>query len=97
MQIDQTFEKAKDQFTALNSKAVEFAEENTKAAFAFTREALNAKTPEALWSVQQAYMKAQQDAMTKQFEAVTTLYSTWFKDMSAPMADAMKPFMPKAA
>jgi hypothetical protein len=97
MQINETIEKTKTQFAALNTKAVEIAEENTKAAFAFTREALAAKTPEALWSLQQSFFKSQQDVVAKQAEAMSKFYADWLKETSGPMADAMKPFMPKAA
>lgn len=97
MQINETIEKTQTEFAALNTKAVEIAEENAKAAFAFTREALTAKTPEALWSLQQAFFKAQQDAVTKQTEAMSKFYADWLKETSGPMAEAMKPFMPKVA
>jgi hypothetical protein len=97
MQINETFEKTQAQITSLNVKAVEFAEDNTKAAFAFTREVLAAKTPEAFWAVQQSFFKSQQDAMVKQSEAFGKFYADWLKDTSAPLADAMKPFMGKAA
>jgi hypothetical protein len=97
MQFNDSFEKTKTQFATLNTKAVEIAEENTKAAFAFTREAFAAKTPEALWSLQQSFFKSQQDAVTKQAESFGKFYADWLKDTSAPMAEAMKPFMPKAA
>jgi hypothetical protein len=95
--INDTIEKTKTQFATLNTKAVEIAEENTKAAFAFTREALSAKTPEALWSLQQSFFKTQQDAVAKQTEAMSKFYADWLKETSSPMADAMKPFMPKVA
>jgi hypothetical protein len=97
MQINETLEKTQTQFVSLNAKAVEFAEENTKAAFAFTREVLAAKTPEAFWAVQQSFFKTQQDAVTKQTEAFGKFYADWVKETSAPMADALKPFMGKAA
>jgi hypothetical protein len=97
MQINETFEKTQTQFVALNAKAVEFAEDNTKAAFAFTREVLAAKSPEAFWAVQQSFFKTQQDAVTKQTEVFGKFYADWFKETSAPIADAMKPFLNKAA
>jgi hypothetical protein len=96
MQFPETFEKTKAQFATLNTKAVEIVEENTKAAFAFTRDALAAKTPEAFWSLQQSFFKSQQDAITKQAESFGKFYADWLKDTSAPMAQAMKPFMPNA-
>jgi hypothetical protein len=97
MQINETIEKTQAQITSLNVKAVEFAEDNTKAAFAFTREVLAAKTPEAFWAVQQSFFKSQQDAMVKQSEAFGKFYADWLKDTSAPLAEAMKPFLGKAA
>lgn len=93
MQFNDTMEKSKAQVTAFNAKTVEFAEEATKAAFAFTREALNAKTPEALWSVQQNFLKAQQEAAVRQTEAMSKFYADWLKDTSSPMAEAFKPFL----
>jgi hypothetical protein len=97
MQFTDSFEKSKAQFAALNTKAVELAEDNTKAVFAYTRDVLAAKTPEAFWAVQQSFAKSQQEAMTKQAEAVKTFYADWLKETSAPMADALKPFFGKAA
>jgi hypothetical protein len=97
MQLTDTFEKSKAQLVAANSKAMEFAEENTKAAFAFTRDVLAAKTPEHFFSVQQSYLKAQQEAALRQAEALNKLYADWLKDAAAPVADALKPLMPKAA
>jgi hypothetical protein len=97
MQFADNFEKSKDQFVALNAKAVEFAEDNTKAAFAFTREALAAKSPEALWSLQQSFLKSQQEAAVRQTEAFGKFYADWLKQSSAPLADAFKPFMGKVA
>jgi hypothetical protein len=93
MQFNATLEKSQAQAAAFNSKAVEFAENNTKAAFAFAREALAAKTPETLWSVQQSFVKTQQEAVKTQFEAFNAFYADWMRETSAPMADAMKPFM----
>lgn len=97
MQFNDTAAKTQTQFVALNTKAVEFAEDNTKAAFAFTRDVLAVKTPEAFWALQQSFLKTQQDAVTKQTEAFGKFYADWLKETSAPMAEAMKPFMGKAA
>jgi hypothetical protein len=98
MQFNESFEKSKAKVLALNTKAVEIAEDNTKAAFAFAREALAAKTPEAFWAVQQDYFKKQQDAAFKQAEAVSAIYAEWMKDAAVPnFADAFKPFLGKAA
>ena len=93
MQFNNTIEKSQAQVAAFNAKAVEFAEDSTKAAFAFAREALAAKTPESLWSVQQSFMKSQQEAAVRQAESFNALYAGWLRDASSPMADAMKPFM----
>jgi hypothetical protein len=97
MQINDTFEKTQAQLASLNTKAVEFAEDNAKAAFAYTREVLASKTPEAFWAVQQSFFKTQQDVVTKQTETFGKFYADWLKDVQAPLADAMKPFLGKAA
>ena len=97
MQFTDSFEKSKAQFAALNTKAVEMAEDNTKAVFAYTRDVLAAKTPEAFWAVQQSFMKTQQETVAKQAEAMKSFYVDWLKETSAPMADALKPFMGKVA
>jgi hypothetical protein len=97
MQFNDTIAKTQTQLAALNTKAVEFAEDSTKAAFAFTREVLAAKTPEAFWAVQQSFFKTQADAVTKQSEAFGKFYADWVKETAAPMADAMKPFLGKTA
>jgi hypothetical protein len=97
MSINETVEKSQAQFVALNAKAMDFAEANTKAVFGFAREALAAKTPESFWSLQQTFMKSQQEAAVKQVEQFNSFYADWLKQTSAPMAEAMKPFMAKAA
>ncbi len=97
MQFNPNFEKTQAQFTAINSKAVEFAEDNAKAVFAHARDVLTAKTPESFWSLQQNFFKAQQDVATRQFEAMNGLFATVVRETSAPLADAMKPFLGKAA
>jgi hypothetical protein len=97
MQYNEHIEKAQAKVLALNTKAVEMAETNTKAAFAFTREVLAAKTPEAFWSLQQSFFKSQQDVAVKQMQAFSTFYADWMKEASVPMADMFKPFATKAA
>jgi hypothetical protein len=97
MQFNDTIEKSKTQFIAVNSKAMEYAEENTKAAFAFTRDVLTAKTPENFFALQQSYFKSQQEAALRQAEALSKLYADWLKETAGPAAEAFKPFMPKAA
>jgi hypothetical protein len=97
MQINDSIEKTQAQIASLNAKAVEFAEDNTKAAFAYTRDVLAAKTPESFWAVQQSFFKSQQDVATKQTEAFGKFYADWLKETSTPMADALKPFFGKAA
>jgi hypothetical protein len=97
MTFNDSFEKSKAQLLAANSKAMEFAEENTKAAFAFTRDVLNAKTPESILSVQQGYFKSQQEAALRQAEALNKLYADWLKGSASPVSEALKPYFPKAA
>jgi hypothetical protein len=97
MTINATIEKSQAQIAALNAKAIEFAEENAKSAFTFTRDALAVKTPDALWSLQQTFLKAQQDAGLRQVESLSKFYADWMKEAAAPMTDALKPFMPKTA
>jgi hypothetical protein len=97
MSINETVEKSQAQFVALNAKAMDFAEANTKAVFGFAREALATKTPESFWSLQQTFMKSQQEAAVKQVEQFNSFYADWLKQTAAPMAEAMKPFMAKAA
>jgi hypothetical protein len=91
------FEQSKTQFVAFNAKAVEFAEDNSKAAFAFAKEAMAAKSPENLWSLQQAFLKAQQETAVRQVETFGKFYADWMKANSSPFADALKPFMGKVA
>jgi hypothetical protein len=97
MQFTETFEKAQTKLVEMNTKAVEMAEANTKTAFAYARDVLAAKTPEAFWTVQQNFLKAQQDAAAKQFEAMQSFYGEWMKDAAAPMAEAVKATTRKAA
>jgi hypothetical protein len=95
MFTNSAFETTKTQLAAANVQAIEFAETNTKAAFAFAREALAAKSPETLWSLQQAYLKAQQEAAVAQSQALAKSYADMFKVGANPLADALKPFMGK--
>jgi hypothetical protein len=97
MQFTESFEKAQAKLVAMNTKAVEMAEDNTKAAFAYARDVLSAKTPEAFWAVQQNFLKTQQDVAAKQFEAMQSFYADFMKDAAAPVAEAVKSAGRKAA
>jgi hypothetical protein len=97
MQFNDTIEKTQAKFLALNTKAVEMAEDNSKAAFAYARDVLAAKTPEAFWAVQQNFFKSQQDVATKQFETMQSFYADWMKEAGAPVEDMLKPARRKAA
>jgi hypothetical protein len=91
------FESVQTQFTALTSKAVDVSEQNTKSVFAFAREALAAKTPEAFFKAQQEFFKSQQAFAAKQAEELYAFYAECIKQAPVPFADAFKPFMPSKA
>lgn len=88
-------------FADLQLKGMEYAEANTKAAFAFWREAVSAKSPEALFSLQQSFLKSQSEAVARQFKDMNTLTLSLVRDAAVPMQDSMAkafaPFQPKKA
>ena len=84
MQFNDTFEKTKAQFVALNTKAVEFAEENTKAAFAFTREVLPPRPQKPSGRSSSLSSSPSRKPLCKQTEAMSKFYADWLKETSGP-------------
>lgn len=80
---------AKSRFAELQMKGVEIAEVNTKAAFAFVRDAMAVKSPETLVTLQQDFFKAQQDVLMRQFQDVNSLTLAILRDLSAPLQDGL--------
>ncbi len=88
-------------FADLQLKGVEYAEANTKAAFAFFREAVATKSPDAFFSLQQAFLKSQSEVLVRQFQDINTLALSVVRDAAAPVQDSMSKafsaFQPKKA
>jgi hypothetical protein len=78
MQFTENFEKSQAQVQAISAQAMTFAEENTKAGFAFVREAMSVKSPDAFWSMQQSFFRAQQEAATRQAETLGKLVTSFW-------------------
>ena len=88
-------------FADLQLKGVEYAEANAKAAFAFWRDAFAAKSPDALFSLQQAFVKSQSEILVRQFQDINTLAMSLVRDAAQPVQDnmskAFSAFQPKKA
>lgn len=78
---------AKSRIAELQLKSMEIAETNTKAAFAFARDVLSAKSPETFVTLQQDFFKSQQEAALRQFQEVNSLTLGLFRELAAPVQD----------
>jgi hypothetical protein len=72
-------------FAELQAKGMEIAETNAKAIFAFWREATTVKSHEALFTLQQDFMKAQSENAFKQFQDLNTVTVALVREASAPV------------
>ena len=86
----------------LHSKGMAFLETNTKAVMGFWRDAAAVKSPEALFTLQQDFFKAQSEVAVKQFQELNDVTSAFVREAAAPVQEgftksfAAFPF-PKAA
>jgi hypothetical protein len=88
-------------FAEMQMKGVEMAEANAKSVFAFWRDALAVKSPEAFLSLQQNYMKSQAETMMRQAQDLNAMGAALVREVSAPMQDNISKtfaaFQPKQA
>ena len=83
--MSQSAKQVQEGFTALQSKGVAYAESNAKALFAFWRDAVAVKSPEALFNLQQDFFKNQSEAAVKQFQDLNSATLAFVKDSAAPV------------
>lgn len=99
--INQSAKAYQARFADLQAKGMDIAEANAKAVFAFWRSATAAKTPEALFAVQQDFFKAQSEAAMKQFQELNSVTSAMVREAAAPVQEGFSKFtnltFPKAA
>ena len=69
----------------LTAKSVDIAETNTKALFSFWRDAASVKSADALFALQQDFVRAQSETALKQFQDINTVTVALVRDASAPM------------
>jgi len=83
------------------AKGMDIAETNTKAFFAFWRDATSAKSPEALFALQQDFVKAQSETALKQIQDLNSFTVALVREASAPvqagLTKAFAGFTAKAA
>ena len=77
--LSQSAKQVQEGFVSLQSKGVAYAESNAKAVFSFWRDAVSAKSPEALFNLQQDFVKAQTDAAVKQFQDLNSATLSFVK------------------
>jgi hypothetical protein len=77
-------------FAELQAKGMEIMEANTKAVLGFWRDASAVKSPEALFSLQQDFMKAQSEAALKQFQDLNDVTVALVREASAPVQEGFK-------
>ena len=100
--INQSAKVYQARFADLQAKGMDIVEANTKAVLAFWREATAVKTPEALFALQQDFLKAQSEAAMKQFQEMNSVTVALVRDAAAPVQEGLpKSFrgftFPKAA
>ena len=74
----------------LQSKGMAMLEANTKAVLGFWRDAAAVKTPDALFSLQQDFFKAQSEVALKQFQELNDATVALVREASAPVQDGLK-------
>ena len=79
----------KNRFTDIQLKAMEFAQLNVNAGFAFARKLFAAKEPTEMFTLQQAFFKEQADAMQQQMGELNELSVALAKEAIKPVQDTM--------
>ena len=79
----------KNRFTDIQLKAMEFAQLNVNAGFAFARKLFAVKEPTEVFNLQQAFMKDQAEALQRQATELNELSVALAKEAMKPMQDTM--------
>lgn len=79
-----------ERLAALQAKSLSYFEANTKAVLDFWREAATAKSPEALFALQQGFFKSQSEVAVKQFQDLNDATVALVRDAAAPVQDGLK-------
>lgn len=83
--LNQTAKVYQARLTDLQAKGLDIAETNAKAFFAFWRDAAVAKTPEALFALQQDFVKSQAEVAVKQFQDLNGVAVALVREAAAPV------------
>jgi hypothetical protein len=83
--LNQSAKVYQARFAELQTKGMDIAEANTKAFFAFWRDATTAKSPEALFTLQQDFVKAQSEATLKQLQDLNAVTVALVREAAAPV------------
>jgi hypothetical protein len=83
--ISHSAKQVQDGLTGLQAKGVSYAETNAKALFAFWREAVAVKSADALFNLQQDFVKAQSEVAVKQFQDLNSATLAFVKETAAPL------------
>jgi hypothetical protein len=83
--LNQSAKLYQARFADLTAKSVDIAETNTKAFFSFWRDVSAVKSADALFALQQDYVKAQSEAAMKHFQDINTVTVALVREASAPM------------
>ena len=88
-------------FSDLQAKSLEIAESNAKATFAFLRDVMTVKSPDAFVSLQQSFFKLQSEAAMSQAQDLNAMTVALMRDVASPLqanvGKAFAAFQPKQA
>lgn len=79
----------KNRVTDIQLKAMEFAQLNVNAGFAFARKLFAAKEPNEFFSLQQSFLKEQAETMQRQVSELNELSVALAKEAVKPVQDSM--------
>ena len=87
--FDAAASAAKNRINDFQLKAIEFTQANLNAGFSFTRKLFAVKEPGEMFSLQQAYLKDQTEAMKAQATELNELALAIAKEAVKPVQDTM--------
>ncbi len=85
--INQSAKVYQARFADLQAKGMDIVEANTKAVLSFWREATAVKSPEALFALQQDFVKAQSETALKQFQEINSVTVALVREAAAPVQE----------
>lgn len=94
--VEQTFESARDGALAISVKAIDAAQTNSDASFAFARDMFSARTVSEVVELQSAFARKQFEAMSTQMKDLQALGEKYVAATTRPMADKVEKTMKEA-